>query len=52
MRVCDKCKKRKEIEQIRIRDKAYDLCPDCLKLVIDFIRTENKRNIFNVFNNG
>ena len=52
MRVCDKCKKRKEIIQIKINEKSYDLCPECLKLVVEFIRSENKRNIFDVFNNG
>lgn len=50
MKVCDKCKKSKEVKSATIKGKKFELCSDCSNKIIDWIKREDKSFLQNLLN--
>jgi hypothetical protein len=50
MKVCDKCKKSKDVKKATINGKDFELCASCSKEITDWIKKkESKNTLQNLF---
>jgi hypothetical protein len=38
MKICDKCKKSNKLSNIKLKDKSFDLCDNCINELIKSIK--------------
>jgi len=49
MKVCDKCKKSKDVKKATINGKEFELCASCSNEIIGWIKEKNKGVLQNLF---